>query len=98
MMIGLFDFPQHTTVPVDLKRGAALPRFIADEAFRVLVGLSVVEESSSFSEITGVTRRIRHLPSVRNVTLKIDEVHFTSATLRREQSEAWTSLLHVQRT
>src|SRR5215831_18176422 len=97
MMIGLSDFPQHTTIPVDLKRGAALPRFPADEAFRVLVGLSVVEESSSFSEITGVTGRIGHLPSVRNVTPKIDEVHITSATLRREQSEA-TSLLNVQRT
>src|SRR5262245_11969270 len=95
MMICLFDFPQHTTVPVDLERSASLPGFPADEAFRVLVDLSVVEESSSFSEITGVTGRIGHLPSVRNVTLKIDEVHFTAATLRREQCEPRTCSLYI---
>src|SRR5262245_36473981 len=91
VMIGLSDFPQHTTIPVDLTRGATLPRFPANETSRVLVDLSVIEESSFFSEITRVTGRIRHLPSVRNVTLKIDEVHFTAATLWREQSEAGIS-------
>src|SRR4029450_6806776 len=98
MMIGLSHFPQHTTVPVDLERGTAFPRLPADKAFRVLDDLSVVEESSSFGQVPGVTGRIRHLPSVRNVTLKVDEVHFTTATLRGEQSEAWRSLLYVQRT
>ena len=33
MMIGLPDFPQHTTIPIDFKRGAALPRSLADKAF-----------------------------------------------------------------
>ncbi len=54
----------------------------------MLDSLSVIEEGASVSEITGVARRIRHLPSVNHVAIDIDQINLATTALRREQGKA----------
>jgi hypothetical protein len=97
-MIRLANFPENASAPVTFEYSAAFPWLAADVTTRVLDDLAVVEESISVSEIPIVTGRVRHLPSVNDVTLKIDEIDIPAPTLRCEQCQSRESPVYIKGT
>jgi hypothetical protein len=66
-------FPEHLAVPVRFQDHAAF-EWKATEKI-VLRRASVVKQCPAFREIAGQAGRVRHVPGVDDVALKVDEIH-----------------------
>src|SRR5262249_19658002 len=86
MVVWMADLPEYLAVPVSLQDHASLEWKAAQEV--LLRGTPVVEQRSALGEITRHAWRIRHLPGVNDVALKIDEIHRSIFhEVRGEESE-----------
>jgi hypothetical protein len=72
VMVWMAYLPKNPTVPVSFQRRTAFPGFVAYETGRILGRLAVIEVGASFGEIAIVAWRIRHLPSMDNLTVEVD--------------------------
>src|SRR5262245_29114194 len=73
MVVWMTDFPQYLAVPVGFQDHASLEWKAAQEI--LLRGTPVVEQRPTLCEKARHAWRIRHLPGMDDVALKIDEVH-----------------------
>src|SRR5437870_8320320 len=85
MVVRMAHLPEDTPVPVNFKRGAALPRSLTDEARGIPDDFAIVVESPPFGQVTVQAWRIRHLPAVNDIALKVDKIDTASACQWREQ-------------
>ena len=76
MMIRMAYFPEYLAGPVRFQGRTTFERK-ATEAV-VLWRASVVVQRSAFSQIAGQPRRIRHIPGVDYLALKVDQIHRTA--------------------
>ena len=86
MVIGLSDFPQNVTVPVDFQRDATLEGLLAQEG--LVRNFAVVEQRAFIGQVPVQTWWVRHVPRVDDGAFHVDQHHEAATGDRREQRVA----------